>query len=108
MAEETPFPELTTAEVQTSGKQGTVVKTTVSDLDPNRGSVFLVSITPNEYKSGDTVTIGDADYAITSVIKPTLKANSGNTLVQKSADINIPESDSAPTKRFSFLIVKSF
>lgn len=102
------FDELVASKVENSGKQGTVIKTTVSTVDPNRGSVFVVSITPDEYKSGDTVTIGEVDYPVTAVIKPTVKANSGNTLVQKSADINIPESDSAPTKRFSFLIVKSF
>lgn len=102
------FDELVASEVENSGKQGTVVKTTVSPTDSSRGSVFLVSITPDQYKSGDTVTIGEVDYPVTAVVKPTLKANSGNTLVQKAASINIPESDSAPTKRFSFLIVKSF
>lgn len=101
-------PPSPSAEISTAGKQGTVVASTVSTVDPTRGSVYLVTITPDEYKTGDVVTIGEEDYPVTSVVKPTIKTKSGSPMVQKSANITIPESDSAPVKRYSFLIVKSF
>ena len=103
-----PPPQLS-AEVENTDKQGTIVKSTVSTVDPTRGSVYIVTITPDEYKAGDVVTIGENDYPVTTVVKPTIKTNSGSTMVQKSAEIEIPEADAAsPRKKYSFLIVKSF
>lgn len=103
-----PPPTLGTS-VSTATKQGTVVKSTVSTVDPTRGSVYLVTITPDEFKAGDTVAINGNDYPVTSVVKPTIKTNSGSTMVQKSATIEIPEANAAsPRKKYSFLIVKSF
>jgi len=101
-----PPPQLSTS---ITSKQGTVVKSTVSPLDPTRGSVYVVTTIPDEYKAGDVVTIGENDYPVISVLKPTIKTNSGSTMVQKSAEIEIPEADAAsPRKKYSFLIVKSF
>ena len=96
--------------VASAKKQGTVISSKVDPADATKGLIQLVTITPNEYNLGDTVEIDDADYPISSIVKPTTKVNSGKSIVQKETNITIPEQGSAgPTnKKTSFLIVKSF
>ena len=107
MSSAIPTPQIIAPSVK---RQGTVVssgeKPGVADL----ALVEVVSITPDDYASGDVLTIGGVDYAITSVTKSTIKTKSGRPLVQKAATIEMPDPNNTtqPVKRFSFLIVKSF
>lgn len=89
-------------------RQGVVVSSKQSPTASNRGQAQVVSLTPDEYKSGDVLTLGGVDYPITTVQKPDIKTKSGTPLVQKSATIQLPDNETQPVKRFSFLIVKSF
>ena len=91
-----------------SKRQGTVVSAKQSPTTSNRGSTQVVSLTPDNYKTGDTLTLDGVEYPITSVQKPNIKTKSGTPLVQKPATIQMPDNTTQPVKRFSFLIVKSF
>ncbi len=102
-----PVPEIGPIPVS-SKRQGIVVSSKQSPTASNRGQAQVVSLTPDNYKSGDTLTLGGVDYPITSVQKPSIKTKSGSPLVQKSATIQMPDNTTQPVKRFSFLIVKSF
>tara|TARA_R110002051_G_scaffold93186_1_gene163046 strand:- start:46 stop:363 length:318 start_codon:yes stop_codon:yes gene_type:complete len=89
-------------------RQGTVVFAGEKPGVTDRALTEVVSITPDDYASGDVLTIGGVDYPITAVTKPTIKTKSGSPLVQKAATIEMPDNTTQPVKRFSFLIVKSF
>jgi hypothetical protein len=101
-------PPVLSASISNLDKQGTVVFSSISTLDPTRGSVQLVTITPDNYKTGDVLEVNGDEYEVTSVIKPNIKTKSGSTMLQKSATIELPENTTQPVKRFSFLMVKSF
>ena len=91
-------------------RQGTVVSAGEKPGVANRALLEVVSVTPDDYASGDVLTLGGVDYPITGVTKSTIKTKSGSPLVQKAATIEMPDPNNTtqPVKRFSFLIVKSF
>jgi len=105
-----PFKDQSTVQFSVGSDlaQGKIVSSEESKKIANRINVQMTTITPSKYSSGKTITIDGVDYPILSVTKSTLKTNSGTPVFQKSADIQLPESESAPIKKYSFLIVKSF
>jgi hypothetical protein len=91
----------------TADRQGTIVTSAVKVANVS-AIAEVATLTPDKFKVGDVLTLEGVDYPITTVTKSSIKPNKGIPLVQKSANITLPENTTQPVKRFSFLIVKSF
>ena len=72
--------------------QGTIMN--AKEVSGNRLSLQMVSVSPDDYEVGNTITIGGEDVTISSVSKPSIKTKTGKTLVQKPANITMPTNGS--------------
>lgn len=72
--------------------QGTIMN--AKEVSGNRLSIQMVSTSPEDYAVGEILTISGEEIAISSVSKPSIKSKSGNTLLQKSANILMPTNGS--------------
>lgn len=82
--------------------QGTIVS--AKEVSGNRLSLQIVSTTPDDYATGNTITIDGEDVVIQSVSKPTIKTKSGKTLIQKSSNITMPANGSVKFNKIQIVM----